>query len=57
MQEFDEKGNLIRGKKKLSEKEKIIHEKNLAYYEGREERKKMREETKNATRRSVKTNN
>ena len=40
MQEFDEEGNLIRGKKELSEKEKIRHEKNLAYYEGREEKKR-----------------
>ena len=46
MQEFDEEGNLIKEKKELSEKEKIRHEKNLAYFEGWEERKKMREEAK-----------
>lgn len=33
MQEFDEGGNLLKEKKELSEGEKTIYEKRVAYYE------------------------
>jgi len=34
LQEFDDKGNVIKEKKELSEREKSIYEKRVEYYEG-----------------------